>query len=83
MEFNKIKKQKFKSQQGTSILIYKYHKKPQHLPNKLVRMVRILVKKEKMGGHGPVIIGNQSNIKEEDADLSSKIRPIELIKHNP
>ena len=35
-----------------------------------------------MGG-GPHIEGNQNNIKEEDADLSSKIRPIEFIKHNP
>ena len=35
-----------------------------------------------MGG-GPKIAGNPANIKEEDADLSSKIRPIELIKHNP
>ena len=36
-----------------------------------------------MGGHGPVIHGNPSNIQENDADLSSRIRNIELIKHNP
>jgi len=36
-----------------------------------------------MGGHGPHIEGNQQNIKEEDANLSQKIRPIELVKHNP
>ena len=36
-----------------------------------------------MGGHGPHIEGNPSNIKEEDAELSQKIRSIELIKHNP
>ena len=36
-----------------------------------------------MGGHGPIIAGNPANIKEEDADLSGKIRSIELIKHNP
>ena len=35
-----------------------------------------------MGG-GPHIEGNPNNIKEEDAELSQKIRPIELIKHNP
>ena len=35
-----------------------------------------------MGG-GPKIIGNQDNIKENDADLNSRIRPIEFIKHNP
>ena len=35
------------------------------------------------GGHGPAIHGNPNNIKEDDADLSSKIRSIELIKHNP
>ena len=35
------------------------------------------------GGHGPHIEANPNNIKEEDADLSAKIRPIELIKHNP
>ena len=36
-----------------------------------------------MGGHGPHIAGNPDNVKEEDATLSAKIRPIELIKHNP
>ena len=38
-----------------------------------------------MGGHGAEvhIAGNQSNIKENDADLGQRIRPIELIKHNP
>ena len=36
-----------------------------------------------MGGHGPHIEGNPNNTKEEDATISSKIRPIELIKHNP
>ena len=36
-----------------------------------------------MGGHGNNIAGNQNNTKEEDSSLSSKIRPIELIKHNP
>ena len=36
-----------------------------------------------MGGHGPAIEGNPNNMKEEDADLSSKVRPIEFIKHNP
>tara|TARA_B110001450_G_scaffold204310_1_gene193972 strand:- start:242 stop:472 length:231 start_codon:yes stop_codon:yes gene_type:complete len=36
-----------------------------------------------MGGHGPTIAGNPANIKEEDTDLSGKIRSIELIKHNP
>ena len=36
-----------------------------------------------MGGHGPHIEGNQNNIQEEDAELSQKIRPIELVKHNP
>ena len=38
-----------------------------------------------MGGghHGPEIHGNPHNIKEEDHDISSKIRTIELIKHNP
>ena len=36
-----------------------------------------------MGGHGPHIQGNQSNIQEADADLSQRIRGIELIKHNP
>ena len=35
-----------------------------------------------MGG-GPKIVGNPENIKEDDAELSSRIRPIELIKHNP
>ena len=35
-----------------------------------------------MGGHGPHIAGNPDNAKEEDATLSAKIRPIELIKHN-
>merc|ERR1719313_2162146 len=35
-----------------------------------------------MGG-GPNIQGNPNNIKEDDATLSQKIRPIELIKHNP
>ena len=35
------------------------------------------------GGHGPNIVGNPENIKEDDATLSEKIRPIELIKHNP
>ena len=35
------------------------------------------------GGHGPTIVGNPANIKEEDADLSGKVRSIELIKHNP
>ena len=35
-----------------------------------------------MGG-GHHIAGNPNNIKEADADLSSKIRGIELIKHNP
>lgn len=37
----------------------------------------------KMGGHGTAIHGNPNNLKEEDADLSSRIRSIELIKHNP
>ena len=37
----------------------------------------------KMGGHGTAIHGNPNNIKEEDADMSSRIRSIELIKHNP
>ena len=36
-----------------------------------------------MGGHGPEIHGNPNNIKEEDSQLSHKIRNIELIKHNP
>ena len=36
-----------------------------------------------MGGHGPVIHGNPNNIKEDDADLSSRIRDVNLIKHNP
>ena len=37
-----------------------------------------------MGGdHGPHIPRNSNNIQEADADLSSRIRPIELIKHNP
>ena len=36
-----------------------------------------------MGGHGNSIAGNQNNTKEEDSTLSSKIRPIELVKHNP
>ena len=37
-----------------------------------------------MGGHGGhTIPGNPSNQKEEDADMSSRIRNIELIKHNP
>jgi hypothetical protein len=36
-----------------------------------------------MGGHGPAIHGNPANIKEEDSELSQKIRPLELIKHNP
>jgi hypothetical protein len=37
-----------------------------------------------MGGdHGPAIHGNNNNIKEEDSELSQKIRGIELIKHNP
>ena len=35
-----------------------------------------------MGG-GPKIVGNPENIKEADAELSSRIRPIEFIKHNP
>ena len=35
------------------------------------------------GGHGPHLEGNPNNLKEDDADLSAKIRPIELIKHNP
>ena len=35
------------------------------------------------GGHGPVIQGNPNNIEEADADLSLRIRSIELIKHNP
>ena len=34
-----------------------------------------------MGGHK--IAGNPNNTKEEDADMPLKIRPIELIKHNP
>ncbi len=36
-----------------------------------------------MGGHGPAIQGNPSNIQEDDATISQKIRGIELIKHNP
>ena len=36
-----------------------------------------------MGGHGHHIYGNPNNEKEEDGELSSKIRSIELIKHNP
>ena len=36
-----------------------------------------------MGGHGPNIEANPNNMKEEDATLSEKIRPIEFIKHNP
>ncbi len=35
------------------------------------------------GGHGPHIHGNPNNLKEEDNELSLKIRPIEFIKHNP
>ena len=35
-----------------------------------------------MGG-GPHIEGNPNNMKEDDAALASKIRPIEFIKHNP
>ena len=35
-----------------------------------------------MGG-GPKIIGNPENIKEEDAELNNRIRPVEFIKHNP
>uniref|UniRef100_A0A7S3CIL4 Uncharacterized protein n=1 Tax=Strombidium rassoulzadegani TaxID=1082188 RepID=A0A7S3CIL4_9SPIT len=37
-----------------------------------------------MGGeHGSHLARNTENIKEEDSHLSQKIRPIELIKHNP
>ena len=36
-----------------------------------------------MGGHKHHIEGNPNNIKETDEDIVSKIRPIELIKHNP
>ena len=36
-----------------------------------------------MGGHGHHISGNPNNVKEDDSELSSKIRSIELIKHNP
>lgn len=36
-----------------------------------------------MGGHGTSIHGNHHNVKEVDEELSQKIRPIELIKHNP
>ena len=36
-----------------------------------------------MGGHGPSIHGNPANTQEDDSTLSEKIRPIELIKHNP
>ena len=37
-----------------------------------------------MGGKGGhTIPGNPNNVKEEDADMSSRIRNIELIKHNP
>ena len=35
-----------------------------------------------MGG-GPHIEGNQNNLKEADDDLKNRIRPIELVKHNP
>ena len=35
------------------------------------------------GGHGPKIVGNENNTKETDAEMPLKIRPIELIKHNP
>lgn len=36
-----------------------------------------------MGGHGPAIHGNPNNTQETDAEMPSKIRSIELIKHNP
>lgn len=41
-----------------------------------------------MGGHGHHDSGhgqrvNEHNIKESDSDMSSKIRPIDLIKYNP
>lgn len=35
-----------------------------------------------MGG-GSNIVGNPNNLKEVDSELSGKIRPIELVKHNP
>ena len=35
------------------------------------------------GGHGPHIEPNPQNLQEDDACLSAKIRPIELVKHNP
>ena len=36
-----------------------------------------------MGGHGHHIAGNLNNTKEDDKDIVNRIRPIELIKHNP
>jgi hypothetical protein len=39
-----------------------------------------------MGGHGHSdhhTQGNPNNIQETDSEITSKIRPIELIKHNP
>ena len=35
------------------------------------------------GGHGVHVEGNPNNIQEADAELGLRIRPIELIKHNP
>ena len=36
-----------------------------------------------MGGHGHHDEGNLHNMQESDSDIVKKIRPIELIKHNP
>ena len=33
--------------------------------------------------HGHASVGNPDNIKEPDSEISHRIRPIELIKHNP
>ena len=36
-----------------------------------------------MGGHGPYLAGNESNMKESDQDMQGKIQLAELVKFNP